>query len=426
MKKVPILYVDDEKQNCVVFKATYRGLYDITTCTSAPEALHLIKEHKYSLIISDHKMPIMTGVELFEQSLNLSPASIRILVTGHGDVDTIVDAVNKGYIYQFVSKPWDANELKLVMENGLNKFTLEHENSELFNQIKLYSEDLEELLKKKIHDLKETNTLLNNEVRAHEVTIERLEKAVNKSEEAHEAKNSFLANMSHELRTPMHGILSFAQLGISKARTAPIEKLVAYFDHINESGNRLLTLLNNILDLAKLESSSIDYYFNPNSIQLEIDNSVVEYQALLDSSNIKVEVINRLQTQRLTFDQIRIGQVLRNLILNAIKFSPAETTISIIVDEDELVTDYVKQAAIKCSILDHGVGIPESELENVFDKFIQSSKTNNGSGGTGLGLTISKEIIQAHSGKLWATNRDEGTGAKFSFIIPREQLSQHH
>ncbi|MGL1901085.1 MAG: ATP-binding protein [Fibrobacterales bacterium] len=421
MRKTRILYVDDEQQNCIVFKATFKNKYIITTCTSAKEALELIKTETYPLIISDYKMPDINGVDFFQQSLNYSPTSIRVLVTAYSDIDTIVSAVNRGYIYQFISKPWNDQELGVVIENGLNKYYLEQENKELFNQISLYSKDLESLLKNKIRDLKESNTLLNKEVTAHKETIDKLEGAIEKSEEANEVKSSFLANMSHELRTPMHGILSFAQLGISKAETAPISKLVAYFQHINDSGQRLLTLLNNILDLAKLESKSIDYYFTENNVLREVDASIHEFMVLLDSNNIEIKLMDNLDDSRFTFDQIRVGQVLRNLILNAIKFSPANSTITLSLNETTTTVDSHPIPAVQCTLLDQGVGIPDGELENVFDKFIQSSKTNNGAGGTGLGLSICKEIIEAHGGTIWAQNRDDQAGAAFTFILPRSQ-----
>ncbi|MGL1933724.1 MAG: ATP-binding protein [Fibrobacterales bacterium] len=423
MRKTRILYVDDEQQNCIVFKATFKSKYIITTCTSATEALELIKNDTYPLIISDYKMPDITGVDFFHHSLNSSPSSIRILVTAYSDVDTLVSAVNRGYIFQFISKPWNDKELGIVIENGLNKYYLEQENKELFNQISLYSKDLESLLKKKIHDLKESNTLLNNEIIAHKETIDKLEGAIQKSEEANEVKSSFLANMSHELRTPMHGILSFAQLGISKAETAPISKLVSYFQHINNSGQRLLTLLNNILDLAKLESKSIDYYFTENSLLREIDAATHEFMVLLDSNNIKITLIDNLNESRFVFDQLRVGQVLRNLILNAIKFSPANSTITISLDNTTITENNPPTPAVQCTLLDQGVGIPNEELENVFDKFIQSSKTNNGAGGTGLGLSICKEIIEAHGGAIWAENREGKDGAAFIFVLPRTQVN---
>ena len=129
---------------------------------------------------------------------------------------------------------------------------------------------------------------------------------------------------------------------------------------------------------------------------------------------------------RVFIDPVRIGQVITNLCSNAIKFAPEGTTITVSIDADMISpgrrkVDNVTIPALLFTIRDEGIGIPEAELESVFDQFIQSSKTKTGAGGTGLGLAICKEIIEAHHGQIWAQNVDTNSssgGAEFSFFNP--------
>jgi PAS domain S-box-containing protein len=229
------------------------------------------------------------------------------------------------------------------------------------------------------------------------------------AEKANKAKSEFLANMSHELRTPLHGILSFSSFGIEKHADATPEKLLDYFQKIHQSGSILLRMLNDLLDLAKLESGRIAYDTKMLNLVLLVTSVEDEFKWLLSERHLVIEH-GELECERsMKADPEKIKQVLRNLLSNAIKFSPEGGSISISVQG--------KSNSAVVSVSDQGPGVPENELKLVFDKFVQSSKTKSGAGGTGLGLAICKEIVSAHNGRIWAENRPEG-GARFSFEIP--------
>ncbi len=237
-----------------------------------------------------------------------------------------------------------------------------------------------------------------------------LETALNNANQANEAKSLFLANISHELRTPMHGILSFARFGQLKIDTAPQSKLKSYFDEISDSGSRLMLLLNDLLDLSKLEAGKIDYDFAETDLPGLARSVSGEMAAFAETKNIKIEVRSESPELIGTFDAQRIGQVFRNLVSNAIKFSEAGTRV--------IISFSMNDEVIRCCVSNHGMGIPQSELETVFDKFVQSSKTKTGSGGTGLGLAISKEIIHQHRGRIWAES-EPGEDTRFIVELPR-------
>ncbi|MEE9297270.1 MAG: PAS domain S-box protein [Phycisphaerae bacterium] len=209
---------------------------------------------------------------------------------------------------------------------------------------------------------------------------EALLRAKEAAEAANQAKSEFLANMSHEIRTPLHGILSFARFGVDKALTADSQKLLNYFQKIDISAKRLMALLSDLLDLAKIEAGKMRFEFKPADLRTVLRSVENEFRSLLARRNITIDYSEPANEVRLTLDQNRMMQVVRNLLSNAAKFSPEGGTIRMNVNTHD--------EGVEISIRDHGVGIPEEELETIFGKFVQSSKTKSGAGGTGLGLSI--------------------------------------
>ena len=251
-----------------------------------------------------------------------------------------------------------------------------------------------------------------------------------KAELANRAKSEFLANMSHELRTPMHAILGFSSLGSNKVGTAANEKIAGYFTRINESGQRLLYLLNDLLDLSKLEAGRMDFEFSENNLQESINIIADELTPLFLQRCLTVDIEPSSVSTHAIYDKERIEQVIRNLLSNAIKFTPDNMSVLIYFEETLLYSkeDPSEEAAIPAisvSIMDQGTGVPEGELETVFEKFVQSSKTESGAGGTGLGLSISKEIIEGHGGSIRAQNSINRGGAIFTFSLPRKKSTNN-
>jgi signal transduction histidine kinase len=232
------------------------------------------------------------------------------------------------------------------------------------------------------------------------------------AESANKAKSAFLANMSHELRTPLHGILSFSRFGLKKWETVERPRLRGYFEQIQQSGETLLALLNDLLDLAKLESGKMQCVFRSTDLRRVAFDIVDEFRSLVSDKGLKVEFIAPSEALVAEFDPDRMKQVLRNLMSNAVKFSPIDGTITVCA---ERLGD-----TVRFTVRDQGPGIPADELQLIFDEFVQSSKTKSGAGGTGLGLAISRQILIYHSGKIWAENNPD-TGATLFVEFPVRQ-----
>jgi PAS domain S-box-containing protein len=236
------------------------------------------------------------------------------------------------------------------------------------------------------------------------------------AEQASRAKSEFLANMSHELRTPMHAILSYARLGLDKAVKGELllPKAQQYFLRIDQGGERLLRLVNDLLDLSKLEAGGMTYAMQRADAGILAANVIADFEALAKAGGVRLELDAKPGSLFARCDPGRITQVLGNLLSNAIKFSPPQSAVSVRVSA---VPGGGKDDQVMFSVSDRGVGIPDAELEAVFDKFVQSSKTRTGSGGTGLGLSICRQILRDHGGRIWAQARPGG-GTLVHFVLP--------
>jgi PAS domain S-box-containing protein len=253
----------------------------------------------------------------------------------------------------------------------------------------------------------------------------RAEASRENAERANLAKSEFLANMSHELRTPMHAIISFANFGVDRHDRAERDKLLHYFRNIQKSGSRLLTLLNDLLDLSKLEAGKMQMDLASLQPAGLVAEAVGESEAFAQGRGVRLRVVAAGELGDVRWDGARLLQVLRNLISNAVKFSPAGAEVSI-----ELRRTTVRMGrraddplvdGVEIRVRDAGIGIPEDELEAVFDKFVQSSKTKTGAGGTGLGLAICREIVLAHFGVIQAVNNPPPAGgATFVVCLPAD------
>lgn len=240
-------------------------------------------------------------------------------------------------------------------------------------------------------------------------TNQALAKARDAANAANVAKSVFLANMSHELRTPLHAILSFAGFGMREAGDGERENLKEYFRHVYESGETLVALLNDLLDLAKLESGRMRYEWDAVDVGDVVNAVGEEFYAACRERNIVLAVDVPEAVCPIRGDALRLRQVLRNLTGNAVRYTRTRVSLSLACDAGARV--------VRVTIGDDGPGIPEAELEQVFEMFVQSSATKSGAGGTGLGLAITREIVGAHAGRVWAANRPEG-GAVLTVELP--------
>jgi len=228
------------------------------------------------------------------------------------------------------------------------------------------------------------------------------------AQEASRAKSEFVANISHELRTPLQSILGFSELGMARGRDAP--KLASMFGDIQQAGQRMLALVNDLLDVSKIESSVGTFDLERCDLRGLIQGVMRELEPLMARRHLRLSMRQPATPLAAKVDPLRFQQVVRNVMANAIKFSPEGGAL-------DVRAQLTPQGEVHISVADQGPGIPPAELEKIFDAFVQSSQTKDGSGGTGLGLAICRKIIEIHGGRIGAANRPDG-GAVFRIHLP--------
>jgi len=223
-------------------------------------------------------------------------------------------------------------------------------------------------------------------------------------------KSEFIGNISHELRTPLQSILGFAELAISRGRNCEPEALIDMLRTIELAGQRMLALVNNLLDLSKMEDAFGVLDIERHDIRPLLRSVAAEFFPLLSKKQLELKFTVPPVPIVAMVDPVRFQQVIRNLLANAIRFSPQGGKI-------DLIGQMAEDVYAEIFVIDQGPGIPEAELCAIFQPFVQSSETKTGAGGTGLGLAICRKIMALHEGSISAENRP-GVGAVFHIRIP--------
>ena len=245
------------------------------------------------------------------------------------------------------------------------------------------------------------------------------------AEEASRAKSEFVANMSHELRTPLNHIIGFTDLVLNHKCGKINEVQSEYLTDVRESSYHLLSLINEILDLAKVEAGKLE--LEPSSVNLKslLENSLTVIQEKAMNHGIKLS--NHLNgiPDKITADERKLKQVIYNLLSNAVKFTPDGGQITIAARTCELEDVHFSDATknmncgVEISVSDTGIGIEPEDFNRIFKPFeqVENSKTRKFQG-SGLGLALTKKLVELHGGRIWGESKGVGQGSTFRFVVP--------
>jgi len=373
-----ILVVEDE----VGSRLTLCGIledagYEVTGVEKGTEALEVIKDGNFNVIITDIRLPDVGGMSVLELAKEVNPDVAVIIMTGYASIETAVNAVNEG-AYAYFLKPVNMDEMKTAIVNALRQQMLSRENKRL------------------VDDLQRSNKLLfeaNRQLRA-----------------ATEAKSIFLAHMSHELRTPLNAIIGFSDLLIGGIGGEINNQQRQCLEDILNSGKHLLSLINDILDLSKVEAGKID--IRPESLRLAdvVDDAVTTVKTMIDESKHELAISIAEDLPPVYGDRNRLKQILLNLLSNAIKFTP---------DGGKLTLETSRKGDFcQVSMVDNGIGIRKEDQIRIFEPFTQlDTQPGERKQGTGLGLALTKQLVELLGGKIWVESK-HGKGSRFSFTIP--------
>jgi signal transduction histidine kinase len=231
-------------------------------------------------------------------------------------------------------------------------------------------------------------------------------------ESASRHKSEFLANMSHELRTPLNAIIGFSQVMKQRLFGEINEKQEEYLDDILSSGNHLLDLINDVLDLSKVEAGQVELEVAPFSLSEALERGVVMVRERAAKNGVQVGLELAPDVDEVRADERRIRQVVFNLLSNAVKFTPAGGNVVVATEQGD--------GEVLVSVADTGPGIAPEDQGRIFEEFQQTEVGVRQREGTGLGLALSKRLVELHGGRIWVES-EPGKGSRFAFTLPIER-----
>lgn len=377
-----ILVIDDEPEVLRSVHDLLRIDYQVRTCQSGAEALDVLASPgEIHVIMSDQRMPGMSGVELLRSASQIRPESTRLLFTAHADLRAVVAAINEGHVFRYIAKPWDPDELQAVVRQAVKHHNLIVEKNRL------------------LVELRETNAKLL---------------------EANRVKGAFIEVASHELNTPVTVVLGMTELWkMSQGPDASAAER-GWVERIHGAAGRLARTVDRMLKLVK------DGEFG-HTLDVQQFDLVPLIRRTVDALNPYLEIRRqsvRIETDdeliSLEADRFKLADVLINLLANAIKFTPDEGVIRIRVQSD------ASPQEVRISVHDEGVGVDPSDQSHLFEPFFTGFDTMHHSSGDfqfckkgiGLGLCLVKTFVELHGGRV-ECNSEPGSGSTFAFTLPR-------
>lgn len=475
VEKQTICIVDDEKMITDTLKVLLDLELDVNikTFNSPVDALNFIKQNEVQIILSDFLMPEMNGIEFLSKAKNINSDTTMILLTGYADKENAIKAINEVGIYRYLEKPWDNNDLIISVRNAL-------ERGDLIKQLKLQNEKLEELVKERTKELSEANQKLNaiihfcadgiatideqgNFIKTNpafqkmcekqpsnmkeifiskENIIEKLKteediflrdifiknsnhnipveisfahipegyfvaviRDITVQQNMERLRDDFIATLTHDLRTPLLASIQTLKFFLDGTLGTLNDKQKEFLSTMMSSQKDMLGLVNALLEVYKYDAGKLILcpdYFSFNHL---ISQCINELRPLAEQKNLE---INFSGSEIEVFaDKQEIRRVITNLIGNAINHT-SKGFISVELSAED------KHAIVK--VKDTGIGIPKEDIDNMFVRFSQGTK-NKRSTGTGLGLYLSRQIIEAHGGKI-SLKSEVNKGSEFLFSIP--------
>lgn len=388
--KQAIICVDDEDIILEALKdqlgSFFEHQYLIETSTTAEEALEIydeLKEDGYDIpvVISDYLMPAMRGDELLIKVHEKNPKTLKILLTGHANIEGITNAINRANLYRYIPKPWDKDDLILTVREAVRSFLQEEEIKQKNAELQAINENLEKLVEERTAALEQANA----------------------------TKDKFFSIIAHDMKDNFGGLLGYMEMLTTEYDRFGEEEKRVMVNTIDDLSQQLYKLLHNLLEWANIQTGTMA--FNPSNFPL---NAFIldEITLLKNYAEAKEQTLMFKQSEEVMVfgDESMISSVLRNVVMNAVKFTAPKGAIEISVSKTG------NQACVM--VEDNGIGISPDNLKRLF-KVNESVKTygTNQESGTGLGLILCKEFIEKNGGTISITS-EVGSGTTVTFTIP--------
>jgi signal transduction histidine kinase len=391
-----ILFIDDESGVLDALEWTFADEpYECMTCKTAGEALKLMEETDFAVVVSDQRMPEMDGTEFLEKIRHQWPSTIRILMTAYQEMNIVLDAVNKGNVYNLIFKPWDEIELKRIIKTAVD----DHRLKNAIDSAKPLTSGTEQL----------TSFNYSLELKNHYL-MERLQQA-----QKMEALGNLASGIAHDFNNIIHVIDGCLNLVMVDTSLAPgvASKLV----HALKASNRAKGLTSQILSFSRAgESSKEPVKLGP------LVREVLEFIQAALPANIELNRVIDINAEKIQLNPTKVYQILMNLCSNAadaidgnkgiIQITVIRTGIHQVEQVEQM--KLLPGEYFCLTVTDNGPGIDESNIERIFDPYYTTKQKN---GGTGLGLALINQIVQDHGGRISAQSQI-GKGTKFHVYLP--------
>ena len=381
-----ILIVDDNPLDREFIKEILLGThlkYEIVEAESGRHALEIVQKNAPDIILLDIQMTNLNGFETLKELRKMEDLVIpTILVSSFTEENDRIRGIELGAA-DFISKPIISEEITARVASYLS-------------------------FKKMYDDLQWITQKTNEGIRMLYKELERRNKELQK---VGQLKDEFVATVSHELRTPLSIINEGLSLALDGILGDISEKQRNILGKAKKNVERLAKIINDLLDISKIEAGKIELVLAPKDIHQTIFGVVDSYQHVVKAKNISLSYVGPAEPVVLNIDEDKIIQVLNNLLNNAYKFTPAGGQIEVALT--------VQDVSMLCMVKDTGDGIAKDDMDKLFNKFEQFGRKHGpGIKGTGLGLAISKSLIELHGGKIWA-HSEQGKGTTFYFTLPK-------
>lgn len=384
MTKPYILIVDDDTALLHALpQALFLRLRDVVvdTSDSALNALDMVREHDYDVIVSDIKMPGMDGLAFLAKIQEVRPDTPTLLITGHGDHNLAIQAL-RGGAYDFIQKPIERDYFVAALRRAIQTRQLRRQVVEQQQALENHAKSLEKTVQERTRELVEANAV----------------------------KDEFISMASHELKTPLSSLKGMTQLlhrRLARASSPEVASLVS----MESSIRRIEVLVNDLLNISLLEMGMFSLQYQPCDI-VELCQSLIEEYTVGTNPSPTILFKSAEKQIEAKVDVERIGQVILNLLSNARKYSSVESPI--------YVSLQCYDDTYSISVRDSGVGIPSELLPHVFERFyrVPTVEVQTGSSvGFGLGLYISRQIVERHGGHI-SVESSPGVGSTFTIVLP--------
>jgi signal transduction histidine kinase len=398
-----VLIVDDDEVDRMAVRRALKKAslsMELFEAVNYAESIDLLKDTPFDCVFLDYQLPDQDGLTLVRNARQLGLIVPLVVLTGQGDEQIAVELMKAGAT-DYLSK---------------SRITPERLEQVLRNAIRVYRAEMKAAIANQ--QLRESNELLKSQNQELELQRQQIQLQNLKLIEASQLKSQFLATMSHELRTPLNAIIGFSQLLLRRSKGSLTTSQTDMVERILNNGKHLLELLNDILDLSKIEAGRLE--LKPESFNLlqVVNTTVEELRSLAEEKHLSLQVNIDFPEAEIFTDPSRLRQVLVNLLSNAIKFTESG---GVWVNVNHFSHNQCDRIII--SVKDTGIGIAQDQLKQIFEPFRQIDQTTTRKHpGTGLGLAITDSLVQMMQGKI-VVESQVNQGTTFRVELPRHLTS---